>query len=137
MNVDADSRQIDALVGAFYGAFDNRGARTPSAADVLSPLHPHAVIAKWTGGGFETFDPAGFAEPRIELLTRGPLADFHEWETSSQTEIQGALATRRSSYRKQGLWSGKPYSGGGTKHFQLIKDASGWRILSVAWQDDA
>jgi phosphinothricin acetyltransferase len=136
MEHNPDLAQIDAVIGAFFSAFDNRAGRLPTLEAITGLLVPGAVIVKAAGPAFELMTPASFAEPRVALLTRGELTEFHEWETSSETEIRGALATRRSRYAKAGTWAGKPYAGEGTKHTQLIKTGGRWLILSVAWEDD-
>jgi len=41
-----------------------------------------------------------------------------------------------SRYTKAGLLNGNPYSGVGTKCFQLVLLDCGWRIASLAWVDD-
>ena len=37
---------------------------------------------------------------------------------------------------KAGLMDGAPYGGGGTKHISLVLTEAGWRIVSVAWEDE-
>jgi hypothetical protein len=136
MNQLEDLGQLDSLITRFYGAFDNRNGRVPSVQDMTDLLLDSAVIAKATGSSFEIYGPKQFAEPRVALLQDGELLDFHEWETSAATDIHGQMAVRHSRYAKEGVWSGKPYSGAGTKSFQFIRVNGAWRILSVAWVDD-
>ena len=78
-----------------------------------------------------------FIAPRKALLTGGRLVDFHEWETEAETHVSGALAVWIGAYRKSGLMDGAPYGDGGTKHISLVLTEQGWRIVSVAWEDDA
>lgn len=130
------SSELDALAGAFYSVFDNRGGRRPAVEDMTSLFAPQAVIAKRAGAGFELSTPAQFAQPRIDLL-RGPaLVGFHEWETSFDTRVDGDLALRTSRYEKSGTMEGRPYAGKGTKFFQFIRIEGNWRVLSLAWADD-
>lgn len=129
--------EVDSLIAAFYAAFDNRAGRVPQDGDMTSLFLGHAVIAKQTPTGFETSTPAQFAAPRVALLRGGELVDFHEWETACETQVAGDLAVRTSRYEKAGLFNGEPYRGTGTKFFNLVRTAQGWRILSLAWSDDA
>jgi hypothetical protein len=136
MNHQEDLRQIDFTISKFFSSFDNRNSRTPSIGEITDLFLDSSVIAKSTASSFEIYNPTQFAEPRVALLTHGELTEFHEWETSASTEIHGPMAFRRSTYAKEGIWSTKPYSGGGTKFFQLIKLDGSWRILSATWIDD-
>ncbi|WP_146646609.1 DUF4440 domain-containing protein [Labilithrix luteola] len=97
----------------------------------------NATIATHSGRGVQITTPDEFVRPRIELLTSGRLVEFHEWETQSENEILGSLAVRRSRYEKSGRLDGQPYAGVGTKFFQLAQIDEAWRIVSLAWIDDA
>lgn len=128
---------IDSLVATFYGVFDNRAGRVPSAESFEALFATSASIVTHGGGEPRVATPADFVEPRVALLTGGELEDFREWETESHTEINGTLAVRRSRYAKQGWRRGTSYAGAGTKYFQFANTSSGWRITSLSWIDDA
>lgn len=130
-----DSSQIDALISDFYSAFDNRNGVVPDGRRLFEIIHQSAVIAKEGDNVFGFMSPFDFVSPRIQLLTDGRLTDFHEWETSSATEIRQNLASRTSEYSKAGLLNGKPYGGAGTKMFQLIRENESWKILAITWRD--
>jgi hypothetical protein len=131
----AAQAEIDALIARFFRAFDNR-AGTPSIEDVTGCFADKAVIACHDGTGTKLYTAREFAAPRIALLGGGSLRDFSETETESTTRIVGGIATRTSRYEKSGLLDGMPYGGAGTKLFHLVKLEGGWRISSLAWQDD-
>lgn len=134
---DSRARQeIDSLVARFFATFDNRSGATPRLADMADCFTDKAVIVRQSSGGAEIYTVAEFATPRIELLTRGALRDFHEHETSATMQIFNGIAIRTSRYSKSGLLDGKDYSGSGTKCFQFVELATGWRIASLAWVDD-
>jgi len=129
--------RIDALVARFFRAFDNRNGAVPEVADVTGCFTARALIVRYAEGVADFYTPEEFALPRIELLTKGALLDFHEWETGAATEIFGGMATRTSRYSKSGLFDGKDYAGSGTKCFQLVEQEGVWRICALAWTDDA
>ncbi len=129
--------EIDRVIAAFFAAFDNRTGEAPGLATLAGLFVPGAVIVKRAAGVAETMTVEGFIAPRKALLTGGRLVDFHEWETDAETHVSGALAVRIGAYRKSGLMDGAPYGGGGTKHISLVLTEQGWRIVSVAWEDDA
>lgn len=127
---------IDELVARFFSAFDNRIGTRPQLANLIDCFAEQATVVRRSDAGSELFTVAGFAVPRIELLSQGALLDFHEWEISSTTQIFDGIATRTSRYGKTGLLNGNPYGGSGTKCFHLANMGSGWRITSLAWVDD-
>jgi len=129
-------KKIDAVVVRFFSAFDNRDGATPRLADLIDCFTDKATIVRSADGHAELYTVEEFALPRIELLTRGALLDFHEREISSTTQIFDGIATRTSRYSKSGMLDGSNYSGSGTKCFQLVDLGSGWRIASLAWVDD-
>lgn len=128
---------LESLVRAFYAAFDNRGGRVPTVDSVTSLFADRAIIAMRKGDGFEFATPRQFALPRVELLIGPSLKDFHEWETANETRVDASLAVRTSRYEKRGTMDGQPYAGTGTKSFNFIDVEGRWRILSLAWADDA
>ena len=131
-----DAAQIEALIGEFFRAFDNRAGAKPSAAALLALFAERAVICQHKAGGCELHSPDEFARPRVQLLTGGSLREFHEWELEATTTIRGPLATRVSRYAKSGRMDGADYAGSGTKLFQLTRVDGHWRILCLAWFDD-
>jgi hypothetical protein len=128
--------KIDVLIVRFYSAFDNRNGASPHLAELTDCFTEKATIARRSNAGAELYTIEEFATPRIELLTQGALLNFHEWETSSTTQIFGGIAARISRYSKAGALNGAHYSGSGTKCFHLIDVGVGWRIASLAWVDD-
>lgn len=127
---------IDDLIARFFAAFDNRHGHVPGIAPLLAFFAPDATIVSHAADRIIVCDAQSFAAPRIELLGAGTLVDFHEWEDEAQTEILESLAVRRSRYSKRGTFDGRPYTGRGTKFFQLVRLADGWRIAALSWIDD-
>ena len=128
--------KIDVLITRFFSAFDNRNGAVPQLAHLADCFTDRATIVHRSGTDVELYTVAEFATPRIELLTKGDLRQFHEWEVNSATQIFDGIAARTSRYRKSGLLSGNEYSGAGTKCFHLVELGIGWRIASLAWVDE-
>ena len=128
---------INKVIGAFFGAFDNRDGRVPTI-DLLDSLFARAsVVASHGVSGVAICTVKDFAQPRIALLSSGRLLNFSEWETDAQTTVLGSLAVRRSRYSKSGQLDGLPYAGSGTKFFQLALVENEWRIVALSWADDS
>lgn len=136
MNETRAQADIDALITRFFSAFDNRNGALPGMEGLADCFTDKAVVVRRSEAGAQYYTLAEFAQPRIELLTRGALHSFHEWEVSSDTRIFDGIAIRCARYSKSGLLDGQQYSGSGTKCFQLVETDRGWRIAAVAWVDD-
>lgn len=131
-----DERSIDELVGRFFALFSNRGGALPALRAIYGLCIPQAVITKCTPSGPEVMSLDSFIAPRDVLLKGGTLVEFHEFETEHRTEIFGSIAQRSCVYEKAGALNGTPFRGRGRKLFQFVKTNDGWRIASVAWEDD-
>lgn len=127
---------IDALIAAFYGAFDNRGGRAPGGEALRAMFAPGATITRVAAGQAECWTPDAFIAPRMAILTDGSLIDFHEWETQARTEVRGDIASRWSRYGKAGRRHGAAFEGGGEKFIQLCRLEERWLISAILWQDD-
>jgi RimJ/RimL family protein N-acetyltransferase len=133
-----DRAQIDALVRRFFNAFGNRNGALPTLAALPHYFRPDATVHITDPQGAVTaVDVNGFIAPRAELLLRGRLGDFHEYETLQRTDISGPIAQRWLRYEKQGVLDGQPFTGGGHKAMQFVRTPRGWQIASLAWADDA
>jgi hypothetical protein len=136
MQIHNDRLKIDMLLACFFSAFDNRKGARPSFAKLTECFTERATIIRHSEAGADLLSLEEFAISRLELLTRGSLMEFHEWETESNTQIFGGIAVRISRYSKRGLLNNNEYSGLGTKCFQLVNLTFDWRIASLAWVDD-
>ncbi|WP_330309682.1 MULTISPECIES: DUF4440 domain-containing protein [unclassified Streptomyces] len=125
---------IDLVTADFFGAFDNRGGKTPDVTRIRRLVLPSGIIVK-TGPEFTVYTLDEFIEPRQQLLTDGRLIEFSEWETTERTEIAGDIASRFSGYEKSGTLDGKPFEGSGTKTIQFVRTSEGWRITALSWHD--
>jgi hypothetical protein len=137
MDERQDRANIDTLIARFFAAFDNRDDAVPRLDAIIDCFAPRAVIVCRSASVTAIDTPLEFAQPRIELLTRGALRDFHEYETSSDTSVFAGIAVRISRYGKRGRLDGSDYAGTGTKCFQLVELDGSWRIAALAWVDDA
>ena len=132
-----DLEAIDAVVRTFFSAFDS--ARAPSGSlDRLPEIFaPDARIAVLDAAGeLRTYGVAEFIAPRRELLLRGAVTEFREWETEGETLLGRDIACRRCRYEKAGVRDGAPFTGRGTKMISFVRSGDVWKITSLLWQDD-
>ena len=134
-NTGPDQQQLDALITAFFKAFDN----TDSPAD-LSVLHnmfvPDGIIVNNTNQPPAICSPASFIPPRQQMFDDGALVNFREWEIEAETTIVGSIAHRKTLYGKSGTVRGEAVNTRGHKSFQFIKTEAGWKITALSWWDE-
>jgi hypothetical protein len=131
-----DKAEIDELTRSFFGLFSNVGGVKPGLDRVFDLFVPQCLIAKCGALDPEVSTLHAFITPRQELLSNGSLTDFAEVETSERTFVFGSIAQRLSTYEKSGSRDGVPFTSRGVKSFQYLRTADGWRILSMAWDDE-
>ena len=132
---DAAKAELDDLMRLFFSAFTNTDG-PPHTDRVREVCIPRATIISQTEDQSVVYDLDSFIAPREQILTDGTLTEFSEWEVSERTEIYGAIAHRFSEYRKSGIHKGERFEGGGHKTSQFVRTPAGWRISSIAWEDD-
>ncbi|MDX3455549.1 DUF4440 domain-containing protein [Streptomyces sp. ME02-8801-2C] len=131
-----DKAQLDELMSTFLGAFTNTGGSRPKVEVVREVFIPQGMIIKNVGGDLVIYDLDAFVEPREAILTDGTLTEFSEWEVAERTEIFGSIAHRFSEYRKSGFLDGEWFEGAGRKTTQFVLTPVGWKMSSMAWDDE-
>ncbi|MFI6688270.1 DUF4440 domain-containing protein [Streptomyces sp. NPDC050485] len=129
--------ELDQLMGAFLSAFTNTGGTPPDIGIIREVFIPQGMIINNVGDEPVIYDLDAFIEPREKMLTDGSLTEFSEWEVAERTEVFGSVAHRFSEYRKSGFLNGEWFEGSGHKTTQFVRTPAGWRMSSMAWDDDA
>lgn len=128
--------ELDRLMHAFLGAFTNTGGGKPNLDVIREVFIPQGTIIANIGDEPLVHDLDSFIEPREKMLTDGTLTEFSEWEVAERTEVFGSIAHRFSEYRKSGIRDGERFEGFGRKTTQFVRTATGWRMSSLAWEDE-
>ncbi|TCZ76628.1 DUF4440 domain-containing protein [Paenibacillus albiflavus] len=127
---------IDELTTAFYSSFTNKNGASPNIKGIYELFIPQGVIIKNSGTIPEIYNLQQFVVPREKLLNEGMLIEFEEEELSHTTEIIGNIGHRLSIYRKSGILAGEAFTAHGVKSIQFIRTPNGWKISSLAWDDE-
>ena len=134
---ESDARtSIDALTAAFFNAFSSEGRDRVDLSVIEQLFIPEGLLIKNCGPIAEICNLRQFIEPREKMLNDGVLVDFREEELTERTEVFGNVAHRFSLYRKSGVLSGEAFETRGMKTIQFIRTQDGWRMSSLAWDDE-
>jgi len=133
---DAEKSDIDHVVKRFFSTFNNVNGISVNLASLTDIFMAGAVIVKTCGETPFVADLPDFIAPRQKLLNDGDLECFSEEELWERTDIFGGIAQRICMYRKSGVLYGQGFETKGMKSIQLVKTETGWKILSVAWDDE-
>ena len=135
-NYETEKSAIDQVVNRFFSAFNNKNGRQADLDSLSDIFVADGLIVKTCGGSPSVCNLAEFIAPRRELLNGGDLKNFSEQEVWERTDIFGSVAQRLCVYEKSGVLSGQEFASKGMKSIQLIKTEAGWKISSVAWDDE-
>ena len=119
-----------------FSSFNNRDGKLADLDGLSEIFLPNGVIVKTCGEPPTVFNLAEFVAPRDALLNGGELEDFSEEELWERTDIFGSVAQRFCLYKKSGVIAGEKFETRGMKSIQLVNTESGWKIASLAWDDE-
>jgi hypothetical protein len=135
-DLDTVGAALDALARQFFAAVSFEPGGRP-AYHVLHELFlEDGKLIRNSGARPEVTTVEQFIEPRQRSVDSGELSAFHEAETAEITEIFGNVAHRFSTYTKSGELGGDPFTGGGMISTQFVRTPDGWKISSMAWDDE-
>jgi hypothetical protein len=128
--------ELSALMTRFFQAVSFPAGGTPAYDQIHDLFTPTGRLINAIGDIPDDTTVAGFIEPRQTLVDTGTLTSFEEQETSAITESFRKVAHRFSNYEKRGTRDGKPFEARGTITTQFIHTQAGWKITSMAWDDE-
>lgn len=134
-NIEA-KQEIDKLVKSFFNLFSIKKGCKADLSSIYELFIKEGLIVKCSSPTPEIYNLLQFIEPREKMFNDGYLSNFIEEELFEKTEIFGNIAHRLSLYKKSGLMNGKGFENKGIKTMQFIKTSAGWKISSVAWDDE-
>jgi len=127
---------LEALARRFFAAVSFEPGQRPGY-DVLHELFiEDGKLIRNIGAQPEIATVEQFIEPRQRSVDSGELSAFHEAETAEITEVFGNVAHRFSTYTKSGVLGGVPFTGNGMISTQFIRTPDGWKMSSMAWDDE-
>lgn len=128
--------ELDRLTKSFFEAVSFEQGGQPRYRQIHELFVEQGLLIKNTGSVPEISSLTGFIAPRQASVDIGDLTRFHESELSETTQIFGNVAQRFSTYEKSGTLKGVEFEAKGMITTQFIRTPSGWRMSSMAWDDE-
>ncbi len=135
-NHGAVKSELKRLTDGFFRAVSFEPGETPAYASIYELFIETGLLIKNSGATPEISSVRQFIEPRQAIVSTGELTRFREAELSEFTEIFGNVAHRFSGYVKSGTSKGMPFEVRGLISTQFVLTPSGWKISSMAWDDE-
>jgi hypothetical protein len=133
---DSDEVQIEGLMTGFLRAVSFTAGDRPDYGDLPALFIPQAKLIRTSGPAPEISSVEQFVRTRQRAVYAGELMSFEETELAQTTELFGNIAHRFSSYAKRGTTNHGPIDVRGAISTQFIRTEAGWRISSMAWDDE-
>lgn len=134
--LDAVRAALDALCREFFAAVSFERGQRPGYHVLHKLFIEDGKLIRNSGARPEITTVEQFVEPRQRSVDSGELTAFNETETAEITEVFGNVAHRFSTYTKSGVLGGAPFTGRGMISTQFVRTPDGWRISSMAWDDE-
>jgi len=132
-----EQHELDSLMREFYAviSFDEGG--TPDWEGMQRLFSSHARITRITPEAIDYLDLSGFRSVAEELLEVGAFTSFYEAEIARRADRFGGVLHVASAYETKISPAADDYLERGVNSLQLIREADGWRIISLCWDDHA
>lgn len=128
--------EIDSITSDFFRTVSFKEGDKPTYKNLYKLFIESGLLIKNSSTSPEISTVRQFIEPRQRTVDSGELTRFKEVETAEITEIFGTIAHRFSTYEKYGTSKGSEFEGRGIIAFQFIMTDAGWKISSLAWDDE-
>jgi ketosteroid isomerase-like protein len=132
-----DEAELASVVTAFFVLVSFAAGESPDYAALRALFARDAALVKATTAAPERWTVDEFVLLRRQQVASGELASFCERESSQVTELFGNVGHRFSAYEKRGTrHGGRAFATRGMVSTQFVRTTSGWRISSMAWDDE-
>jgi hypothetical protein len=128
--------ELKALTDAFFRAVSFESGHRPAYARIRDLFIDGGKLIRNSSELPEISSVDEFIASRQSTVDSGALTSFEEVETAETTEVFGNIAHRLSTYEKRGTMHGKAIEGRGVISTQFIRARNGWKMSSMAWDDE-
>jgi len=134
--MDDDRAELGRLMERFLRAVSFAEGERPAYGELRRLFAEGAHLTKTSDAVPESATVDAFIAPRQASVDAGTLTWFEELEVAEITEIFGNVAHRFSTYEKRGSLNGDAIDARGAISTQFIRTPDGWRMSSMAWDDE-
>jgi hypothetical protein len=128
--------ELERLTREFFTAVSFEAGGRPNYDAIRALFIPAGMLIRNTGDAPEVTSVDEFIAPRAALVEAGALTAFYEGELAAVDEAFGTVAHRFSSYEKRGVQNGAAFEARGAISTQFVLTPGGWRMSSMAWDDE-
>ena len=128
--------ELKALTDEFFRAVSFESGERPAYARIRELFMDDGKLIRNSSELPEISSVDDFIASRQQMVDSGALTSFQEVETAETTEVFGNVAHRFSTYEKRGTIDGEAIEGAGLISTQFIRTPSGWKMSSMAWDDE-
>jgi hypothetical protein len=131
-----DEAELELLMVRFLRAVSFKTGERPAYGELHELFVEDGKLIKTSSAVPEISTVDDFIRPRQAMVDSGALQWFQEVELAAITEIFGNVAHRFSTYEKRGLLDEATIDARGAISTQFIRTKDGWRVSSMAWDDE-
>jgi hypothetical protein len=128
--------ELARLVAAFFAAVSFEEGGQPGYDAIRDLFIDGGLLIRNTGDAPEVTSVDEFIAPRAELVASGALTSFYEGELEAVNHVFGTVGHRWCSYEKRGVQGGAAFEARGAISTQFVLTPDGWRMSSMAWDDE-
>jgi len=127
---------LEMLIDEFFRSVSFQTGEAPAYRRIHELFVEEGKLIKNNSDAPEMSTIDGFIASRQSMVDSGVLTSFQEIETAEITEVFGNVAHRFSTYVKRSTVNGAEIEGRGLISTQFIRTPAGWRMTSMAWDDE-
>jgi hypothetical protein len=136
MTISDANADLTALIGDFFRAVSFETGERPAYGRIHELFVEGGKLIKNSSEAPEVSTVDQFIASRQRMVDSGALTAFREIEIAEITEVFGNVAHRFSTYVKSGTVEGAATEGRGVISTQFIRTPNGWKMSSMAWDDE-
>jgi hypothetical protein len=134
--LEAARKAIDSVVAALYASISFPPGGRPDLTALRAVMLPGARLVHVKPEGPDVMDVGTFVERFERQLAAGTLRAVDEREIAARTDVFGGVAQRFSTYAGRFDIGGQKLDMRGINAIHLVRDAEGWRVASLVWDDE-
>ncbi len=127
---------LGTVIAAFFDAVSFEPGQRAGYESLRHLFIPDGILMRCGPGEPRKWSASEFIGERLGVVEAGRLAWFHETELWHMCRIFGRVGHRLCAYEKRGILDGEAISAKGLISTQFIHTADGWKIVSMAWDDE-